>query len=64
VTDPSSPDAIAADALFVAQGLESDNLSLAFIGWDDFAAVYLNSPAASQPQLRLEFFEDMVSDLM
>jgi hypothetical protein len=57
-------DEVAADALFVAQGLESDNLSLAFLALQDFEAVFYNSSAAIQPQLQQAFSYDFVSDLL
>jgi hypothetical protein len=63
VNAPSSPDRVAADALFVAQGLESHNLSLVLLGLQDFEAVYWNSSAAGQTQLQQEFFADLLLDL-
>jgi subtilase family serine protease len=64
VTGPSSPHEVAADALFVVQGLESANLSLLLLGLQDFEAVFWNSPAATRPQLQQEFFDDFISDLL
>jgi subtilase family serine protease len=63
VNAPSSPDRVGADALFVAQGLESHNLSLVLLGLQNFEAVFWNSSAAVQTQLQQDFLADLYFDL-
>jgi hypothetical protein len=62
-TAPRPFDEAATDALFVVQGLESDDLSLALLGLEDFEALLFNSSATIQPQLRQAFFNDFLTYL-
>jgi subtilase family serine protease len=64
VASSSPAQEVAADALFVVQGLESDNLSLVLLGLQNYEAVFWNSSAAIQPQLEQAFIGDFLSDLL
>jgi hypothetical protein len=63
VTAPSPTDEVAADALLVAEGLASDDLSLILLGLANFESLFWSSSAAIQPQLQFEFIDQLVNDL-
>jgi subtilase family serine protease len=63
-TAPPNPfDEAAADALFVVNGLESNNLSLVLFGIQDFESVLHQAPSSLQQPLQQAFVYDFFLDL-
>lgn len=59
---PPSVDLMAADALAVAQALESGNVELAIQDWESFTASWSNISHAQQEQMEQEFIDDLFVD--
>jgi subtilase family serine protease len=64
-TAPPNPfDEVAQDALLVLKGLESNNLSMALAGLQDFEAILQQARAPLQQQLEQAFLLDFFMDLL
>jgi hypothetical protein len=69
-SQPQAPsglaDEVAADALIVAQNVESGNINAAYAGLESFLYLYdlqANSPGMSQQQMMTTFIDDIFADL-